>query len=140
MRNDERRASPLVFSKNARGVKEMLQKNFDTLDFKDEWQDAFSTPERYGIWIIWGNSANGKTSFAMQLCKYLCRFGKVAYDSMEEGASLTMRNTLVRHGMLDVNGRFLLIDNEPIDELSVRLDKRRSPDFVVIDSFQYTQP
>ena len=130
---------PLNFSRNAKGVKEIIDKNFDILDFDGEWQEAFGTPERYGVWMIWGNSANGKSSFAMQLCKYLCRFGRVAYNSLEEGAGLTMRNTLIRYGMMEVNSRFKLLDNEPMLELSARLKKRRSPDFVVIDSFQYTQ-
>lgn len=75
----------------------------------------------------------------MQLCKYLCRFGRVAYNSMEEGACLTMQDTLRRFGMMEVNRRFLLIDNESIEQLSLRLKRQKSPDFVVIDSFQYTQ-
>lgn len=130
---------PQYIARNAKGVRELMSIKYDTMDFEGEWFDAFSTPERKGVWIIWGNSSNGKTSFAMQLCKYLCRFGRVAYNSLEEGASLTMRNTIIRHGMLEVNRRFLLLDNESMDELSVRLKRQKSPDIVVIDSFQYTQ-
>lgn len=55
------------------------------IPFEGKWRDAFDLPERKGVWLIWGNSANGKTTFAMQLCKYLCQFGRVAYNSMEEG-------------------------------------------------------
>ena len=129
----------ITFDRNAKGVREMLSMKFDTLDFKDAWYDAFSTPERRGVWFVWGNSGDGKTSFVMQLCKYLCRFGRVAYNSMEEGACLTMQDTLRRFGMMEVNRRFLLIDNESIEQLSLRLKRQKSPDFVVIDSFQYTQ-
>lgn len=129
----------ITFDRNAKGVREMLSMKFDTLDFKDAWYDAFSTPERRGVWFVWGNSGNGKTSFVMQLCKYLCCFGRVAYNSMEEGACLTMQDTLRRFGMMEVNRRFLLIDNESIEQLSLRLKRQKSPDFVVIDSFQYTQ-
>ena len=129
----------ITFDRNAKGVREMLSMKFDTLDFKDAWHDAFGTPERRGVWFVWGNSGNGKTSFVMQLCKYLCRFGRVAYNSMEEGACLTMQDTLRRFGMMEVNRRFLLIDNESIEQLSLRLKRQKSPDFVVIDSFQYTQ-
>ncbi|MDD3040923.1 hypothetical protein [Bacteroides sp.] len=128
-----------TFDRNAKGVREMLNMKYNTFPFTGEWYDAFGLPERKGVWLIWGNSANGKTSFAMQLCKYLCQFGRVAYNSMEEGASLTMRNTLERYGMMDVNRRFLLIDNESIEQLSIRLKRQKSPDIVVIDSFQYTQ-
>ena len=41
--------------------------------------------------VVWGKSGNGKTSFVLQLCKELTRYGKVAYDSLEEGSSLTMQ-------------------------------------------------
>ena len=72
----------------------------------------------------------------LQLCKELTRYGKVAYDSLEEGSSLTMQNALVRVGMADVGRRFILL-NESLKELDDRLKRRRSPDIVVVDSFQY---
>lgn len=128
-----------TFARNAKGVREVLSMKFDTLAFEGDWYEAFDTPERRGVWFIWGNTGNGKTSFVMQLCKYLCKFGRVAYNSLEEGACLTMQNTLKRFNMQEVNRRFLLLDAEPLDQLSLRLKRRKSPDFVVIDSFQYTQ-
>ena len=128
-----------TFARNAKGVKEVLSMKFDTLAFEGDWYEAFSTPERRGVWFIWGNTGNGKTSFVMQLCKHLCHFGRVAYNSMEEGACLTMQNTLIRFNMEEVNRRFLLIDNESMEELSLRIKRQKSPDFIVIDSFQYTQ-
>lgn len=127
-----------TFARNAKGVREMLSMKYDTYPFQGEWFDAFSNPERKGVWLIWGNSANGKTTFAMKLCRYLCQFGRVAYNSLEEGACLTMQNTLMRCGMMDVNRRFLLIDNEDMEQLSLRLKRQKSPDIVVIDSLQYT--
>lgn len=69
-----------TFDRNAKGVREILGMKFDTLPFEGVWHDAFGTPERRGVWFVWGNSGNGKTSFVMQLCKYLCRFGRVAYN------------------------------------------------------------
>lgn len=125
--------------RNAKGVREMMGIKYELMDFDGPWQDAFGTPERRGVWIIWGNSGSGKTTFALQLSKYLCRFGRVAYNSMEEGACLTMQNALRREGMMDVNKRFLLIDNESVEQLSARLSRQKSPDIVIIDSFQYTQ-
>lgn len=128
-----------TFQRNAKGVRELLSMKFETLAFEGTWYDAFGTPERRGVWMVWGNTGNGKTSFVMQLCKELCRFGRVAYDSLEEGACLTMQNTLKRFNMQEVNRRFLLLDAEPLDQLSLRLKRQKAPDFVVIDSFQYTQ-
>ena len=130
---------PAFFSRNAKGVNEVLSMKFDTFPFTGAWYDAFGTPERRGVWMIWGNTGSGKTSFVMQLCKELCKYGRVAYDSLEEGACLTMQNTLKRFNMQEVNRRFLLLDAEPLDQLSLRMKRQKSPDFVVIDSFQYTQ-
>jgi len=123
----------------AHSVRELQQMKFEVFPFDGDWLKAFDRPERRGVWLVWGNSGNGKTSFVMSLCKYLCQFGRVAYDSLEEGTSLTMIRTLERFQMMDVNNRFLLINNECMEALNDRLHKRKSPDIVVIDSFQYTQ-
>ena len=50
-----------------------------------------------------------------------------------------MRNTMEKCEMEDVNTRFLLIDGESIEQLSIRLQRPKSPQIIVIDSFQYTQ-
>ena len=128
-----------TFVRNARGVREVMSMKYETFPFESDWKDAFGTPERRGVWFIWGDSGNGKTTFAMQLAKELCKYGRVAYNSLEEGSSLTMRNTMMRCGMMEVNRRFILLDAEPMDQLNIRLNRRRSPDIIIIDSFQYTQ-
>jgi len=128
-----------TFARNARGVREVMSMKYDTFPFGGDWLAAFGAPERRGVWFIWGDSGNGKTTFAMQLAKELCKYGRVAYNSLEEGASLTMRNTMLRCGMMDVNRRFLLLDAEPMEQLNIRLHRQKSPDIVFIDSFQYTQ-
>jgi len=112
----------------------------DVLDFEGAWFEAFRKPERVGVWFIWGKSGNGKSSFVMQLCKELTKYGKVIYDSLEEGVSLTLKESLERHKMEEIKrGRFAILDCEPMDKLSERLSKHKSADFIVIDSFQYTQ-
>lgn len=119
-------------------AKEVLTKKFKTFPFTGKWQDAFGEPERVGTWIVWGNSGNGKSSFVMQMCKELSKFGRVAYNSLEEGASRTMQMSLARHGMVDAGHRFALLNAESMEDLDARLEKRNSYDIVVIDSFQYT--
>jgi len=109
-----------------------------TLPFTDEWKSFIGTPELCGSWLIWGNSGNGKTRFALQLCKYLCKFGRVAYNSLEEGLSKSMQEAIIATGMQDVARKFMLLDKESLEELKERLSKRKSPDVVVIDSIQYT--
>ena len=105
------------------------------LNFEGKWKDSIGTPELTGTWLIWGNSANGKTRFALQLAKYLTNFRRVAYNSLEEGLSKSMKEAIIDTG-LDKN--FVLLDKEPVEELKSRLRKRNSPDVILIDSLQYT--
>lgn len=120
-------------------VNEVLNRKRHTFPFSGAWADAFGQPERTGVWFVWGNSGNGKSSFVMQLCKELCKYDRVVYDSLEEGDSMTMHQSLLRHGMSDVGRRFNLLDAEPMDELQERLSRRKSWNIAIIDSFQYTQ-
>jgi len=124
--------------KRAKSVSELLNTRFKVLDFEGEWLDLIGLPELSGSWIIWGNSANGKTRFALQLCKYLTNFGKVAYNSLEEGVSLSMRKAFVEVGMEEVSNKLVLLDQETIEDLRKRLTRRKSPDIIAIDSLQYT--
>ena len=75
----------------------------------------------------------------MKLAKELCNhYNKVAYDSLEEGTSSSFRLNMRRAGMADVNGKFTVLDCEPISDLIERLKKKKSPECVIIDSFQYS--
>ena len=71
-----------------------------------------------GCWFVWGNSGNGKTSFVMQLCKELCKYDRVAFNSLEEGTSLTVQNNLRRFGMAEVS-RHLAFIKEDIPTLKI---------------------
>lgn len=124
--------------KRAVSVTELLTTNFRLLEFDGIWKACIGEPELTGSWIIWGKSGGGKTRFTLQLCKYLTHFGRVAYNSLEEGASLSMRKAFIEIGMEEVKRRIVLLDQEPIDELIARLKKRKSPDIIAIDSVQYT--
>lgn len=107
------------------------------LEFSGRWEASFGRPEIKGSWLVWGNSGSGKTRFAMQLCKYLCRFGRVAYNSLEEGLSKSMQNAIMQVGMKEMERRFILLDMEGKSDLEKRLERRKSPDVVIIDSLQY---
>lgn len=120
-------------------VKNILNKKRHTFPFEGKWADAFGQPERTGVWFVWGRSGNGKTSFVMQLIEELCKYDRVAFDSLEEGDSLSMRQKLVRHGLDKTGSRLHILNAEPISDLRVRLSQRKSYNIIVIDSFQYTQ-
>ena len=122
----------------AASLDQVLRTRFKVLPFEGEWKDAIGCPELTGSWIVWGNSGNGKTRFALQLCKYLCQFGRVAYDSLEEGVSVSLVKAIKETHMMEVRKKFVVLDKEPIDQLTERLEKPKSPDIVCVDSLQYT--
>lgn len=92
------------------------------------------------MWLIWGDSGSGKTTFTLQLCKYLAGFGRVAYDSLEQGLSLSLQRAWERVDMAEAGSNIILLNKEELPELRARLSKRKSPEIVVIDSLQYLDP
>ncbi|MBV5327226.1 MAG: hypothetical protein JZU65_06230 [Chlorobium sp.] len=122
----------------ARTYSDLMQQKANVLPFSGEWEESVGQPELTGSWLIWGNRSNGKTRFAMQLCKYFAHFVKVAYNSLEEGASVSIRKAVKEVGMDEVKNNFLLLDKEPIEDLKIRLRKRNAPRVIFIDSWQYT--
>lgn len=125
-------------AKQAMSVSQLLAQKKETFELSPEWKIAFGEPGVIGTWIIWGQSGNGKTTFALSLAKELSRHGVVLYNSLEEGASLSLMNAAERVGLQHVNRRVRFVC-EDMDTLLSRLKKRRSPKIVFIDSFQYTQ-
>jgi len=129
---------PKKVQNRAKSVADIIRYNPKVMGFTGQWLDSFGTPELGGCWLIWGNPGNGKTRFTLQLCKYLTNFGRVAYNSLEEGLSLSFQNAIKATGMQSVERRFVLLDKEPVDELLLRLRAQKSPDVVVVDSVQYS--
>ncbi len=125
--------------KRALSPRELLAIKDRVFPFTGKWLDLFGTPARTGVWFIWGNSGSGKSDFVMQLTKALAEFERVLYDSLEEGTTETIRRTARRHNLPDVNGRWGILDCEPMDDLHERLLKPKQPRIILIDSFQYTQ-
>lgn len=122
----------------ALSVSDLLNKKYDLFPFQGAWEEAFDKPERSGVWFIWGNSGNGKTSFVLQLMKYLAQFERIAFDSMEEAAAETMQRGFKRFNMQEAAGRIIILPRERMDELDERLSRRKAPKIAVIDSVQYS--
>ena len=110
---------------------------FKTADFGGAWLASIGTPVLRGTWLIYGGSGSGKTSFCLQLAKYLAQFGRVLYNSLEQGLSPTMQAAWLAGGMEEAGRRVKLLDRESYDELFERLGKRQSPEIVIIDSINY---
>lgn len=117
--------------------KNVVSARFETAEFAGEYLASFGRPELRGSWIIYGGSGSGKTTFVMQLCKYLTQFRRVAYNSLEQGLSLSLQKAWERVEMETAGTRIILLVKESLQDLRLRLNKKQSPDIVVIDSVQY---
>jgi len=122
--------------KRAWSVEDVMTTKHEKFDLSPEWKAAYGEPKTTGLWFIWGNSGNGKSSLVTQLCKEMCRFGQVLYDSLEEGNSDTMQELYIKVGMATEKKKMLLVQ-ETLDELDARLSRPKSPKIIIIDSWQY---
>ena len=123
----------------AYSVSNVLSKKFNPLEFTGEFEASLGKPDKAFSAIIFGGSGQGKTEAAIKFAKYLTNFGKVAYDSLEQGLSATIQSALIRNHMDTCGNSFILLDREPFEDLIVRMSKPKSPDFLFIDSVQYTR-
>lgn len=115
--------------------KNVIDAQFRVAKFTGKWLASFGKPELRGAWIIYGESGGGKTHFALELLKYLSKFvDRVAYDTLEQGLSLSFQNAWKDTNMQEVGSKVIVLAKEPIDQLRIRLAKRKSPDIIVIDS------
>ena len=124
--------------KRAYSPGEVLNMKIPRFEFSGDWQTSIGNPAKSGVWIIWGASGNGKSSFVMQLAKELCSYGGVLYLSYEEGVSKSFQDRINRYKMNEVQGKFRVATDDTLDDLRARLKKRKSAKFVIIDSFQYS--
>jgi hypothetical protein len=108
----------------ALGMADFLGKKFDTFKFEGRWAAMLGEPEKNFKMCIWGASGNGKTDFCVQFSKYLTQFGKVYYNSFEEGVSKSLQAAFNRHDMMDVKGKIIVGDRETFPEVMQRLRQR----------------
>lgn len=91
--------------------------------------------------MIWGKSGQGKTNLLIRLIKILIHHGKILYISAEEGHEVSMQLTVEKHlsdTLKDNPGKIAFADHSMTYEETIkRLKKKRSEQFVIIDSFQY---
>lgn len=75
----------------------------------------------------------------MQLAKHLTQFSTVEYNTLEEGARMSMQEAIKENRMQEcARGRFKVLDKLSIDEIIERQSKHKSAGIVIIDSVQYT--
>lgn len=115
----------------------VLSKRFKVVDFEGPWLASIGRPELRGVWHVYGDSGHGKTTFCLQLAKYLSTFGRVLYNSLEQGLSRSMQRAWQSAGMEEAGSRVRLLDRMAMVDLVELLGKRQSPEIIIIDSSHY---
>jgi hypothetical protein len=118
--------------------------SFKNYAFTGKWEALLGNPAKGFGAFIYGESGQGKTTFSLQLAAYLTTFGKVLYYSIEEGISSTIQNNIQRSG-LNNNPKLILgqYDYSSFDsaweDLIAECHKKRSANFIIIDSLEYSE-
>lgn len=122
--------------KRAYSPKEIAKKTYKTLPWSGRWEEAFGLPEESSVWFVYGASAQGKSSFVMQLAYELTHYGQVLYLSYEEGVNQSFQERMLRFDLDKKQGWFRVVTNDTLEDLTERLKKRHSAKFIIVDSFQ----
>lgn len=120
----------------ARGItaKTLLNKKFKTFKFDGIWKTVLGEQERGGIWVIYGNEKNGKTTLALLLSEYLTKFENLNYVSAEEGTGFTFQQNLSRANIDFKNTKIKFYDYLEIEEIDKMLTKRQNARIMVLDN------
>lgn len=123
----------------AQSVYNLLNKKVDELPFTGEWHEAFSCPEPTGIWLVYGNSGSGKTSFLLQLARYFSEelSMRVAFQSMEESGRSSFQRSIRRAGWKEKGGNIQVLPEANPTEVDEWLELHPKTKVVIIDTVQY---
>ena len=130
MENNEKTIIPRAYT-----YEDLARKKYKTIDLSPQWTDHLGKVERSGSLLIYGDSGQGKTTYALQLMKELCQKEKVLYNSLEECGSLSLIENLDRYGLKQYRKRYT-VQKEYVDKMMLRLDRPQQPKIVFIDSIQ----
>ncbi len=123
--------------KSAKTIKQLRKTIVERIDFEDQFYDAFGLPQNRGVWLVWGASGSGKSSFIMQLIRALAKSNDVLYNLLEEDPDdASFLERLDTFKMHEVESNIKVAQYSP-EELRVVLRRRNSPKVVVIDSLIY---
>jgi energy-coupling factor transporter ATP-binding protein EcfA2 len=113
----------------------LQKRKFHSLAFTGDWAELFGEPERNFRAMLYGDSGCGKSTFALQFADYLAlKFGKVFYNSFEEGLNKTIQD---RANFVKPRSQRLFVgDRIPFENMVDRI-KRCHYRVVFIDSTQF---
>jgi len=120
-----------------KGIQEFLDKKFDYYDVNSTFKPLLGLPEKNFRAIVWGDSGSGKTTLSMQMTAYLSTWGKVYYNSVEQGLSKSLQDVALRCNIDKCKPGSIMFDYcQTFEGMVEKIDKGK-PRFVFIDSIQY---
>ncbi|PIY09218.1 MAG: hypothetical protein COZ18_08390 [Flexibacter sp. CG_4_10_14_3_um_filter_32_15] len=118
-------------------VHSLIDKKFKTYELSEEWQKAIGKPEVGFSMLIHGDSGQGKTTFCLKLTKEFSRFGKVYYNSFEQGESSSLQAGAIQCKLGEIQKGFLMFGHlDTFEEVLKKLRTNRAK-FIFFDSLDY---
>lgn len=110
---------------------DIMNMDFDSLDFTGKWLDFMQDPAKNMRIAIWGKPKNGKTAGATTLANYLTNFGSVLYNFSDQGFNKSTKDLWQLSGLSNKPNAYAVAtrDLEELDKLCASGDY----DFVFID-------
>lgn len=121
-------------------AKDVYNWKFERLEMPEKWQDHLGNITAGFRMMIQGSPGNGKTEYLLQLTKMLANhFGKVHYNNVEQGRSATLQDAVIRNGMQEVKGKWMMAPPEcrTFDRWMKRLERPNSGRIIALDSVDY---
>lgn len=109
----------------------LMSQEFKFMPLTGIWKEMLGDMERSGCWLIYGDAKNGKSSFALQLARYLSTLEKVLYISAEEGTGYTYTWKLAKAGFTSADRSFYSWPYIPIEDLRTELATNRKAEKIV---------
>ncbi|WP_165020148.1 ATPase domain-containing protein [Dysgonomonas sp. ZJ279] len=116
-------------------VKAIKEKKYQYLELEPKYAHLMGEPAKRFVALFYGESGSGKSVFTLQFADYFARnFGKVLYNSHEEGANKTIQD---RVNNFDIDAKRLWIaDSFSFDEMCHYIEKNYYR-LIIIDSVKY---
>jgi hypothetical protein len=121
---------PKLLKSNVISLSQMKEKNFDIYNFSEEYANLMGNPSKNFSMIIYGESGHGKSTWSIDFSNYLAlNFGKLLYNSSEEGFSYSLQNKLSKYD----NENIEISEFKRFKDLKATI-RGNKYNFVVIDS------
>lgn len=118
-------------------INKLLAARHVLMPFEGEWRATFGTPSDRGVWLLYGKSGCGKTSFLLKLMKMLRTMGKqVVYWSIEQATDYGFQQAVARTQFDDITGLRFYGPKHTFEEHILPLMTRKKKPFrvLIIDS------